>query len=98
MQKYIAEFLGTAAFLVSILYITEGKFKVKNVPPSVLIGAALAAIIEFNNVSGGHYNPAVSFMMFNKGVLSNKDLIRYVIAQSLGAVAALQVYSRVFKK
>lgn len=96
-KKIIAEFIGTAAFLMSILYILAGKINIKNVPPSVLIGAALAVLIEINQVSEGHYNPAVSLMMLYKGNLTNREFPWYVMAQSLGAIVAVHVFPKLIK-
>jgi glycerol uptake facilitator-like aquaporin len=40
-------------------------------------------------VSGGHFNPAVSIMMFMKGNLPADMTILYIIAQIIGALSAL---------
>ena len=39
-------------------------------------------------VSGGHFNPAVSFAMLIRGKLEAMDFIGYVVAQCLGGLAA----------
>lgn len=39
-------------------------------------------------ISGGHFNPAVSFGLLAGGRLSAKDLLPYIISQCLGAIAA----------
>jgi aquaporin Z len=33
------------------------------------------------HISGGHFNPAVSFGLWSSGLFSAKDLIPYIIAQ-----------------
>ena len=62
---------------------------------AIPIGLALAGVIFFGGaVSGGHFNPAVSIMMFIKG---NKDLLTtiiYIIAQVLGGIMALFFVSK----
>ena len=59
----------------------------------IQIGVALAAVILFGGkVSGGHFNPAVSFMMYLKDSLSQEDLIFYIISQLVGAAAALYYF------
>lgn len=59
----------------------------------IQIGVALAAVILFGGkVSGGHFNPAVSFMMYLKDSLSQEDLVFYVISQLVGAAAALYYF------
>ena len=40
------------------------------------------------HISGGHFNPAVSFGLWAGGKFDAKDLIGYVIAQLVGAIAA----------
>lgn len=82
--EFFTEFIGTFIFLGVIL---------KTGDP-LAIGIALASVIYFGGkVSGGNFNPAVSFMM----LLSNKmDIIKFVafvIAQLLGAIAAFLFHS-----
>ena len=85
MQKLLVEFLGTLFFLYVILATGE----------PLAIGLALAlAIIIGGKISGGHYNPAVSIMMFMKGKLSLKDLAPYVLAQIGGGIAALELHKQ----
>lgn len=79
MKKFIVEFLGTFFFLFVILA-TGNAFA---------IGAALAvAILLGGSISGGNYNPTVSFMMVIAGKLPKKHLLPYIIAQLSGSVAA----------
>ena len=86
MNKFVAEFFGTAFFLFVIL--STGK--------AIPIGAALAvAILLLGNYSGGHFNPAVSVMMTAAGKLPSANLLPYVIAQVAGGLVALEVYKRV---
>ena len=40
------------------------------------------------HISGGHFNPAVSFGLWAGGRFSAKDLVPYIIAQCIGAIAA----------
>lgn len=40
------------------------------------------------HISGGHFNPAVSFGLLAGGRFPAKDLISYVVAQCLGAIVA----------
>ena len=76
----LAEFIGTFIFLSVILATGQ----------AVPIALALAAAIYFGgNVSGGHFNPAVSTMMLAKGGISIETWVAYVIAQVLGGLVAL---------
>ena len=82
----LAEFFGTFALLFSIL--TTGNF--------AAIGATLALVIFLIcDVSGAHVNPAVSLVMLLKGGLEATKFGGYVLAQSLGAVAAFYTYKLV---
>lgn len=83
MNKYLVEFVGTLFFLFVILVSGE----------AIPIGLALIlAIMLGGKISGGHFNPAVSVMMFLKQKLPAQDLLFYVIAQLLGGAVALQLY------
>jgi aquaporin Z len=48
----------------------------------------LAGLYAFGEVTGGHYNPAVSLAMFLDGRLEKSRLIGYWIAQFVGAILA----------
>ncbi len=51
----------------------------------------LTMVYAVGGISGGHFNPAVSFGLWAGGKLPGKDLIPYVIAQVIGAIAASAV-------
>src|SRR6201987_6377636 len=42
----------------------------------------------FGHISGGHFNPAVSFGVFVAGRMSTMDMITYWVAQLLGGISA----------
>ena len=48
----------------------------------------LTGAYALGHISGGHFNPAVSFGLWAGGRFSAKDLAPYIIAQTLGAIAA----------
>tara|TARA_B100001093_G_scaffold520098_1_gene612664 strand:- start:67 stop:333 length:267 start_codon:yes stop_codon:yes gene_type:complete len=82
MYNYVVEFLGTAFFLLVILLTGQ----------AIPIALALAAVIMVGGkVSGGHFNPAVSVMMWRKGKLKMADLVPYIVAQVLGGLVALEL-------
>jgi len=84
VMKYLVEFVGTFIFLSVIL--TQGK--------PIPIAVALLAVIYFGGaISGGHFNPAVSVMMFFKKALPAIDTPFYIIAQLLGGLLALQFFN-----
>ena len=81
MLAYVAEFLGTFVFLSVIL--SQGQ--------ALPIAMALAVAIYLGGaISGGHFNPAVSVMMFLRNNIDLATLVGYVVAQVLGGVAAQQ--------
>lgn len=43
------------------------------------------------HISGGHFNPAVTVGLFVGGRFSAKDVIPYIIVQTIGAIAAAAV-------
>ena len=83
MQKYIAEFLGTLVFLTVIAKSDGTAWKI--------VMGLLGAILLMGDVSGGHFNPAVSFMMMLNGKLDNTGFVMYVASQLLGGAAAIQL-------
>ncbi len=89
MIKYLVEFLGTFVFLSVIL--SQGQ--------ALPIVIALAAVIFFGgSISGGHFNPAVSFMMHLKNVLPLEDFLFYVVSQMAGGFAALMFFNNFVKR
>lgn len=80
MLNILTEFIGTFIFL-GVILATGQAFP---------IGLALATVIYFGgSISGGHFNPAVSTMMFAKGAIGIETWIGYIIAQVLGGLLAL---------
>jgi aquaporin Z len=93
--KYAAELLGTfvLVFVGTSAVVASGRTEAP-----VLIVAALAfglallaGLYAFGEVSGGHFNPAVSLAMFLDKRLAGADLVGYWISQFLGGVLAALV-------
>jgi len=82
-KHFLAEFLGTFLLVTAILF--TGK-------PLIIAAGFLLAISMIGALSGGHINPAVSFVMAIKGDLPMGKLPVYIIAQLMGAYTALVVY------
>jgi aquaporin Z len=88
-KAVIAEFVGTFFFLSIILNaVADAAYG----PIAIAVGL-LAAIYFGGKVSGGHYNPAVSIMMYVKGKLAGDLTALYIAAQILGALTALLTYN-----
>jgi glycerol uptake facilitator-like aquaporin len=90
MMKYLAEFVGTFVFLSIIL--KSGSFG--NLQPFVIAVGLLAAILLCGAVSGGHFNPAVSTMVWARDSVAfpTATFGWYVVVQVLGGLAALLVH------
>lgn len=83
MKKYIMEAVGTM-FLVLAISLTGNP---------IAIGMMLAVIVYLGaHISGGHYNPAITFGVWLRGKLKNKDAMYYMFFQVLGAFVAAAIY------
>jgi aquaporin Z len=94
MKKLFAEFFGTywlvfggcgsALFAAGIPDLGIGFVGV-----SLAFGlTVLTMAYAVGHISGGHFNPAVSIGLWAGGRFSAKDLLPYIITQSVGAIAA----------
>ena len=92
MQKYLAEALGTFALVVGGSFAIISAASTGNLEiVAIALGFGLALLIglyAFGEVSGGHFNPALSLAAFLDGRLSMDDLIGYWVAQFAGAIGA----------
>ena len=99
LVKFIAEIVGTFIFIILILLITTKTTDAHTV--AVPIGLALAiSIFIFGDLTGGHFNPVVSFTFFIKdpNVFTSVTLLVYVSAQIIGAFAALEINNYIKSK
>ena len=91
-KRYAAEFLGTfvLVFMGTASVVGAVRFGVNPllVAPFAFGLALLAGLYAFSEVSGGHYNPAVSLGLYLDGRLSSSDLVAYWISQFLGGIFA----------
>ena len=86
LNKYFVEFLGTFIFLGVIFNVVSKKDKWA----AFAIGLSLTVMILWGgDISGGHFNPAVSVMFFLNKQLPGPELMKYIVAQVLGGAAAL---------
>ncbi|CAA9197714.1 aquaporin Z [Flavobacterium bizetiae] len=94
MKKLFAEFFGTywlvfggcgsALFAAGIPNLGIGFAGVALAFGLTVLTMAYAV----GHISGGHFNPAVSFGLWAGGRFPAKDLIPYIVAQCIGALAA----------
>jgi aquaporin Z len=90
-RKYTAELLGTFVLVFggTTAILAAGLSDARLVIIAFAFGLALlAGLYAFGEVSGGHYNPAVSLAMFLDGRLTSAHLVRYWAAQFGGAILA----------
>jgi len=94
MKKNLAEFFGTfwlvfggcgsALFAAGIPDLGIGFIGVSFAFGLTVLTMAYAV----GHISGGHFNPAVSFGLWAGGRFSAKDLAPYIVSQCLGAIVA----------
>ena len=94
MKRYLAELVGT--FWLVLGGCGSAVLAAGVVPGGIgFLGVALAfgltvvtMAYAVGHISGGHFNPAVSFGLWAGGRFSGRDLVPYVAAQVIGAVLA----------
>jgi aquaporin Z len=94
MKKYGAEFFGTFWLVLggcgsAVLAAVFGNVGIGLLGVSLAFGlTVLTMAYAIGHISGCHLNPAVSIGLWAGGRFSGKDLLQYIIAQVLGAIAA----------
>jgi aquaporin Z len=92
-KKLGAEFIGTAWLVFggcgsAVLAAGIPQLGIGFVGVSLAFGlTVLTMVYAVGHISGGHFNPAVSFGLWAGGRFEAKELIPYIIAQVLGAIA-----------
>ena len=91
---FIAELIGTFVFLGVIIHIVS-----KNEQMAwIKIGLTLSvAILFLGSVSGGKFNPAVSFMFLVADKTPLRQFLVECLAQVIGARVALYLYKSVIR-
>src|SRR3954470_22017500 len=89
--KLLTEFAGTFVFLVAIaLSAPSGALA------PLVVGLALTAMVYMGgHVSGAHYNPAVSFALYLRGVIGPATLGLYWATQIAAGILAFAFASLV---
>lgn len=86
-QRYLAEFLGTFAltFVVWLSIAFAMPF------PTPIMAALTIGLFVYTigRLSGAHYNPAITLAQLSIRTITAKDAAFYVLAQLLGASAAM---------
>ena len=94
MKKYFAELFGTfwlvfggcgsAIFAAAFPELGIGFMGVALAFGLTVLTMAYAV----GHISGGHFNPAVSFGLWAGGKFSAKELVPYIVSQLVGAILA----------
>ncbi len=91
MKKIVCEFIGTFCLVLfgcGVAVLTSADV----LTTALAFGLTIVALAyTIGNISSCHVNPAVSFAMFLDKRLTGKELIKYVVAQILGAIAGAAV-------
>lgn len=89
LDKFFAEMIGTFIFLAVIITSGHATSRCADALTWIKIGLALAvSILLVGFVSGGHLNPAVSFMLYLNNDIQIEGLVVYIIAQLIGGALA----------
>lgn len=92
-RRLFAELLGTYVLVLggttAILSATASGATTRTVPIAIAFGMALlAGLYAFGEVSGGHFNPAVSLAMLIHGKIDALTTVGYWIVQIIGGTLA----------
>lgn len=107
LRPVLAEFLGTA-FLLAVVVgsgimgsnLSGGNTAIALLANTIATGAGLVVLITvFGPISGAHFNPAVTLVLWHRGVLAGKMIVPYILAQvtggGIGVLAAHAMFSEI---
>jgi len=103
MKIYLSEYIGTAFLLMIVVgsgimgqSLTDNNALVL-LANTIATGAGLTVLIwMFGNVSGAHFNPAVSMIMYANNELKAKELGGYCLLQVSGAITGTLLANYMF--
>ncbi len=104
-RRAVAESLGTAMLLAAVVgsgimaeRLAGGNVAVALLANTIATGAILVALIlTFGQISGAHFNPAVTLSdAFLKGI-SLRDAAGYIVAQTTGAITGVGIANVMFE-
>lgn len=93
MRKYLSEIIGTFA----LVFCGTGAIVINQETGGVITHAGIAAtfglivaamIYTLGDISGAHFNPAVTIAFCVAKVFPSKELLPYIVSQMIGAFAA----------
>ena len=100
IDRFLIEFIGTFIFLLIVLIMTsETIMGDLSMSPIVIIITLLISVIMFCvQLSGGHFNPAVTFTRTIQGKIPVSICCTYIIAQLLAGLFAYCLYKIIHDK
>ncbi|MDQ3043409.1 MAG: aquaporin family protein [Acidobacteriota bacterium] len=105
LRRTVSETLGTALLLATVIgsgimgeRLAGGNIAVALLANTVATGAALVALIlTFGQISGAHFNPAVTISDALMGGLKGRDVTFYLGGQTIGAFAGVAAANVMFE-
>lgn len=88
----LGEFLGTGLLALVALVLSETTAVSYFIGTSVALALGVAYLM-FSGISGGHFNPAVTFGMWTARRVSTLRTVAYIVAQLLGGLGAWWLYN-----
>jgi MIP family channel proteins len=102
-RALIAEFVGTFMFITigagSVIVTNSNIAALGLFGVAAAHGLALAVVVTaFQEISGGHMNPAITVSLWVGGRVRVREAVTYIVAQLAGAVAAGGLLLAIFSK
>lgn len=103
MKAYLSEYLGTTFLLMIVIgsgimgQSLSDNDSITLLANTIATGSGLIVLIwMFGKISGAHFNPAVSVVMFANGELSSRNFILYGLLQVSGAISGTLLANYMF--
>lgn len=104
MKKYLSEFIGTGflvgAILGSNLLAMQilGEASAAHLAHALSIGGTLMVmILVFGNISGAHFNPAVTISFLINKDMDAQEGFKYIIAQIIGGITGAVIANLMYE-
>ncbi len=104
IRKAAAEFIGTAFLLAVVIgsgimgeNLSGGNVAIALLANTIATGAGLAfLILSFEQISGAHFNPAVTLTENFRGNITWRESVLYIFAQIMGAFFGVGIANLMF--
>ena len=91
-SKLITEFIGTFFLVFSIACVGLNP-QIGAFAPIAIAGTLMVMTYAGKDISGAHFNPAVTISVFIRGACTKKDIFLYIITQLIAGICAAYVSS-----